>query len=142
MCVLEVLKAHTPESIGEQIKRQRVPVLFEIIRAENEALASFGVTTSVAIIVNAASSYGDHYEDDRFIGGLPKATPLNCLMGLVHQQPRLLELPLDKFEELGGVIARISMATLAIVEKRSHFDWPRDLTESPQKSLKLRKSKA
>lgn len=99
----------------------------------NKRLARLCVTEPIAEIVRAGQTHGCKYEDVHYHpGSLAKATPLNCLMALLHSQPNLRKLPTEDFEELAGVVAMVSQATEVLLERNKEFEWPRKFQKSPR----------
>lgn len=127
------------ESIEEQFRGSSNEELFEQLLIENQNLAKFGVWQSISIAAYGASAYGDLYEDRKYPQGGARITPMNFFMALLNSQPDLLKLPIDKFQELGGAVSRIAMATDLLVQRMGRFEWPEHLKESPQEQLHPKK---
>lgn len=121
-------------SIEQQLQGMHPDQLWQVLERQKQELINLGVNIPISDIVYGAHGYGHNYEDRRYSGGQAKATPLNCFMVLLHNDPSLKALPLEKFEELAGVIGRVAMIVEVLSNKVGAFDWPDSFNTIPNKS--------
>jgi hypothetical protein len=119
-------------SYEEQARRMSSEELQSELGKQNVALASLGVKTPISVMIYGARMYGRSYEDVRDSEGGTPATPMNCLMALVHAEDELLSLPRMEFERLASTVSRVAITTGALLEKEGSFRWPAKFTRSPQ----------
>jgi hypothetical protein len=127
------------KSYTEQIKELPIEGLEELLLKENIELAKLGVKTSISLLAYGAKIHGGLYED-KIQDGEMISTPMNFFMTLIHHyEPDLLQLPKNKFQDLGRTVSRIAMIVDALEQKPDFYRFPKQFHESPQKQLSLRK---